>query len=339
MTAEIYSILNIVSRSPLVTFSSAIVDNKRSVLSEVAKQCPEVFDVRTGLHLVHYSWSIEAAGDLAAIRAGLTSAQETLPGHTIVPLAANEGELQFLKNTGFRAVMGNGLIFCDERIWRPTMPHGSLFDAAYNGRLDPYKRHELAAGIDSLLLIYDWSLSASTSDRLEYTKKMLPTAFFANHELNGGNFYPLSKEKICQLYGLSEVGLCLSAEEGVMRASMEYLLCGLPVVTTKSQGGRDRYLSVEYSSMVSDDPDEVARAVQLLKNKNFDREKIRSAVLENLKFDRSHLLDDMDRLAKTDKISDWRRLSFENFLFSKDFELESTLVKKINETARDKLTI
>ena len=119
-----------------------------------------------------------------------------------------------------------------------------------------------------------------------------------------------------------------------MRAAMEYLLCGLPVVSTKSQGGRDRYLKGEYCAIVGDDPGEVAHAVQRLKNQNFDREKIRLEVLENLKFDRSHLLDDIDHLAETNGIKNWRRLSFDNFLYSNRFELEQDLVKKFKEKAK-----
>ena len=334
MTPEFYSIFNLVSTSPFITYSSAVVDDSRSALAEIAKQCPEIFDVETGLHLVQYVWSIESAGNLIAIAAALTDAQQTLPGHTIVPLASTEGELAFLKQTGFPAIMGNGSVFCDERIWQAAMPHASLFDAAYSGRLDPYKRHELAAGIESLLLIYDWSLSASTSDRLMHTKKLLPTAFFANHEMNGGNYSLFTKEKICQLYGLSEVGLCLSAVEGWMRATMEYLLCGLPVVSTKSLGGRDRYLKDEYCAIVGDDPGEVAHAVQRLKNRNFDREKIRAEVLENLNLDRNQLLDDMDRLAIIHSIKNWRRPNFDDLLYSNSFELERVVVKKIKEKAK-----
>ena len=44
-------------------------------------------------------------------------------------------------------------------------------------------------------------------------------------------------------YNLSKVGLCLSKAEGAMYSSMEYLLCGLPIVSTKSIGGRDEFFT------------------------------------------------------------------------------------------------
>lgn len=46
-----------------------------------------------------------------------------------------------------------------------------------------------------------------------------------------------------------------------MFASMEYLMSGLPVVTTKSRGGRDRYLTPRTSRVVAPRPDAIARAV------------------------------------------------------------------------------
>ena len=44
---------------------------------------------------------------------------------------------------------------------------------------------------------------------------------------------------------MSQVGLCLSKSEGAMFASIEYLLCGLPIVSTKSVGGRDIFFTDE----------------------------------------------------------------------------------------------
>ena len=46
-----------------------------------------------------------------------------------------------------------------------------------------------------------------------------------------------------------------------MFASMEYLMCGLPVVTTRNRGGRKRYLTPRNSRVVAARPDAVARAV------------------------------------------------------------------------------
>ena len=49
----------------------------------------------------------------------------------------------------------------------------------------------------------------------------------------------LRPRTVSKILSASRVGLALSAAEGACLASSEYLLCGLPVVSTPSRGGRD----------------------------------------------------------------------------------------------------
>ncbi|WP_164127899.1 glycosyltransferase, partial [Stenotrophomonas maltophilia] len=56
----------------------------------------------------------------------------------------------------------------------------------------------------------------------------------------------LTPEAVNRVYNQAAVGLCLSAVEGAMCASMEYLMAGLPVVSTPSVGGRDVYFDPDY---------------------------------------------------------------------------------------------
>lgn len=46
-----------------------------------------------------------------------------------------------------------------------------------------------------------------------------------------------------------------------MFASMEYLLCGLPIVSTPSIGGRDVFFDKDYVEIVEPDPHAVKEAV------------------------------------------------------------------------------
>jgi hypothetical protein len=69
-------------------------------------------------------------------------------------------------------------------------------------------------------------------------RSLLSQATWIN-ELEG--FYrQLEVREIPAWLNQARVGLCLSAYEGCMRASAEYLLCGLPIVSTPNIGGRDR---------------------------------------------------------------------------------------------------
>mgnify|MGYP006234474903 CR=1 FL=1 len=54
----------------------------------------------------------------------------------------------------------------------------------------------------------------------------------------------------------------MSSAEGAMYSSVEYLLCGLPIVSTKSTGGRDVFFTNENCIIAEDTPESVAECVQ-----------------------------------------------------------------------------
>jgi hypothetical protein len=86
------------------------------------------------------------------------------------------------------------------------------------------------------------------------------------------------------------VGLCLSEREGPMFASVEYLLSGLPIVTTPSTGGRDVYHDEEYCWTVPLDPRSVADSVRALGARAMPRAYVRARTLERLRLDRARFL-------------------------------------------------
>jgi hypothetical protein len=71
-----------------------------------------------------------------------------------------------------------------------------------------------------------------------------------------------------------------------MRASMEYLLCGLAVVTTPSRGGRARYLVPPLAATVEPDADAVAEGVTRLVAAALDPGWVRESTLTMLRADR-----------------------------------------------------
>jgi hypothetical protein len=75
-----------------------------------------------------------------------------------------------------------------------------------------------------------------------------------------------------------------------MFASVEYLLSGLPIVTTPSLGGRHVYHDAEYCWTVPADPRSVADAVQGLKAKGIPRSYIRDRILRRLQPDRARFM-------------------------------------------------
>lgn len=76
-----------------------------------------------------------------------------------------------------------------------------------------------------------------------------------------------------------------------MFASTEYLLSGLPIVSTPSTGGRHVYYDDEYCWIVPPDPRSVANAVYALKAKAIPRTYIREKTLSRIETDRARFLD------------------------------------------------
>jgi glycosyltransferase involved in cell wall biosynthesis len=81
----------------------------------------------------------------------------------------------------------------------------------------------------------------------------------------------------------SSIGGMFSATEGACYASTEYLMCGLPVVSTASTGGRDIWYTPHNSIIVEANETAVAAGVQealvKLRTGEFDRAEIRGAAV------------------------------------------------------------
>ena len=94
---------------------------------------------------------------------------------------------------------------------------------------------------------------------------------------------------MAQFYNRARVGLILSEKEGACFASMEYLLCGLPVVSTPSIGGRDVFWDDRFVIVCDPTPEAVAGAVQEIKRRNIDPQLVRAATLEKVEEHRNVL--------------------------------------------------
>jgi len=153
---------------------------------------------------------------------------------------------------------------------------------------------------------------------------MLPDATFINQITRDGCVSE-SPQRVNEHYARSRVGLCLSKEEGTMRVSAEYLLAGLPLVSTRSKGGRDFFFDSDYCLVVDDDPHPVAEAVGTLVKRNIPRHYVRERTLEKIHRERerfakivdglispddhqSSSLERIEQLAANNAIQSWREL-------------------------------
>ncbi|AHM04480.1 hypothetical protein roselon_02135 [Roseibacterium elongatum DSM 19469] len=139
--------------------------------------------------------------------------------------------------------------------------------------------------IPSLRLLY-WRPSAAALVR---TRALLPMAEFYNHETGDGAFRLIQKSDYARALQGARVGLCLSDHEGPMRASVEYQLLDLPVVTTEAQGGRIEMMDPAHCRVVPADPRAVADAVQELAAEEIPAGAVRASVLSRLAAHRAAL--------------------------------------------------
>lgn len=212
------------------------------------------------------------------------------PHHSYIFLCNSPVEVTMLKEAGLNAVLCNHNCWIDEHLFHPDSTEAKRFDAVYDANISPYKRHHLAAEVQNLALI---SFRHPVLFNEGYARKIrqeLDHAHWHNDPLTD-DFNFLSNEQVVTILNQSRIGLCLSAVEGAMYASIQYLLCGLPVVSTASRGGRDVFFEDEYALIVADDPEAVASGVQEMISRNIPPDAIRDRVIELISTHRQTFID------------------------------------------------
>lgn len=172
--------------------------------------------------------------------------------------------------------------FINERVF-PLVPSERIYqyDAFYAAQARSFKRMYLAQSVKSLYI-------------LTY---LCPTNSLGENDLKGfeprvahaqwNKTFVHDIAEIVNLLHQSRCALALSSVEGAMWACLEALLCGIPVVSTPSKGGRSRYLNSINSLIVRPQSASVAKAVERIKSHPFCPQKIRESVLRIIDFDRN----------------------------------------------------
>jgi len=184
---------------------------------------------------------------------------------------------------GINAHFINQNAFIDERRidYNPNIE--KEYDAVYNARLRPVKRHYLASEVGEQLRLA-LIVGHHTPGLGSVPESEIPKSVFMNK-------YQLMPETVSRILSRSKVGLILSESEGACFASSEYLLTGLPVVSTKSRGGRDFWYD-DYNSIICDaDPDSVLSAVNELLNDPRDPKLIRESHIKKMYMHRQKFIE------------------------------------------------
>lgn len=159
------------------------------------------------------------------------------------------------------------------------------YDAVYVAAAASYKRIHLALKLKSLFVVtYFWP---DIRDESGFWNLGLFDDRLINVEHNRDR---IERSEVGKILNEAHCGLALSRVEGAMWAVQEYLLSGIPVVTTWNLGGRNRYLNKRNSVFVAANPFSVARGVKAAKALATSSEEIRAETLSEMQNDRKRFL-------------------------------------------------
>lgn len=268
---------SILSREPLIIYV-----RPRPRPFGLATLAGEELARRSCIVIVRVMWSLEIRYRLAYIAGAYHLYRRRYPRMRLIMAANTREELRRLRRLGVEAVDANHNLFVEERAFRPLAGVEPIYDAVYNANFSAFKRRHLAAEIPRCAhigYVADPDRRADPVAELARAKAALPHHDFVNTPVR--NFVKrLKREEVNATLALARVGLCLSAVEGAMTSSMEYLLAGLPVVSTPSRGGRERYFHPDTSLIVDPDPRAVREAVAALAARAIPREFVRATALK-----------------------------------------------------------
>ncbi|MDC0480045.1 glycosyltransferase, partial [Candidatus Marinimicrobia bacterium] len=198
---------------------------------------------------------------------------DNFPNHKIIFLLNSKKEHEIFKSKGVKSEFIHQNALVDINLFKP-LKQKKKYDVVYNGRLEELKRHYLLKDCQKIGIIsaHVMNIDRSKEEYLNELKKNIPHAFVINSNLPISmqdfqfemGFKYLTSKQVNVALNQSKIGVILSSKEGACYASIEYLLAGIPVVSTKNIGGRDYFLDNRFCRIVSSNPKAIKNAVDEL---------------------------------------------------------------------------
>jgi len=175
---------------------------------------------------------------------------------SFVVLANEAEEMEAARAEGFVHA-----VHCNQNAWLDPACHPlletpeaeRLYKVVINCRPESWKRPQLALGVEPLAVIE--GASYRPWDRIDLKALLQPAWINASR---------LSTEEVVQVLNQAKVGGIFSEEEGACWSSSEFLLCGLPVVSTESRGGRACWYTADNALVIPPTPEACRAAVREL---------------------------------------------------------------------------
>lgn len=291
-----YAASAVLNARPLVSYSGI----SPNLLLGLASAAGGPLRGRDAWFLLSPTWSVEWDGGAKEFRRRAILHRARHPHHRLIFVVNAQKNVDELRAVGEAAFFFNKTATIPEWIFRPLPNASCEFDAIYNAQLRLWKRHELTMAIERCAFVFH--RGGAGADIIEGEQEILrrhsgySRHVFLNTFDKHGVPVRLPPAVVNAVLNRASVGLCLSAIEGAMFAATEYLLAGLPIVTTPSVGGRDVYFDPDYCITVPPEPAAVAAAVRALKDRQIPRDHIRAKTLQRIEADRRRFLEFLSRL-------------------------------------------
>ena len=177
-------------------------------------------------------------------------------------------------------LMPQGQFINEHAIPTAELGRACQYDAFYAAQAKPFKRLYLAKDIENIyVLTYSCPSDKNGNNDLSLVEPKL-------HHAAWNLSYIHDESLVFELMHSSSCALALSKVEGAMWAALEANICGIPIVSTKSLGGRDRYFTSENSRIVSANSQAVKGAVNFYKLNPPHPKIVRESTLDLIKKDR-----------------------------------------------------
>jgi len=217
----------------------------------------------------------------------------------VVILANTPEEYVFYKEyCTFDCIFANQNAFINPNAFTIVNNVEKEYNLVLNARFAVYKRTELAKQVENIIHIGYYMKNEeyfNDFDNYNYVN-------FKNNSKQKTDFSILNTDEITEYYNKSYVGGIFSKVEGACCASSEYLLCGIPVVSTESKGGRDIWYNKDNSIICKDNEasvkESVELAIQKVKNDEFNKHIIRENYLKQMDEHKSRLAEFLHNLLK-----------------------------------------
>ena len=226
--------------------------------------------------------------------------KEQYPRVTVAILANTREEQQY-----YQARTNNPVIYCNNNafvnynLFKPTEGRVLKYDMLINSRFCRYKHNYLGRLCNGGNGGKGVAHIGYFSDKEEYVFPKFGTYLnFGGRDLTPENYQFISPQDVVGHINSSMCVGIFSNVEGACRASSEALLCGVPVISTKSRGGRDVWYTRHNSVVCDSSVGSVRRALEEVRRRfargEFNATKIREDHMNESKQHVNRLFDHIE---------------------------------------------